>query len=129
MTWNTNQSLADEIVYNTAGAVVNATAGGRKDVSSLRGGRGFVVFATGMPASTNEFDVELVYHLEGTPNVAGASPAAALIPSSMRPVIGSTSIVERVLAVASKAQNIVQFLKDPANVAAATRAMAMVGFG
>lgn len=126
--WNTNQNLADEIVYSNAGAVVNATAGGRKDVSSLRGGRAFAIFATGLPVSTNEFDIELVYHLEGTPNVHNASGNPALVPSSMRPTIGSTSLVERVLAIASKATNVVQFLRDPTNIAAATRAMAMIGF-
>lgn len=128
MAWNTGQVLADEGVFNSTTGLVNATAGGRKDIASLRGGRAFIIHATGLPVSANEFDIELIFHLEGTPNCSGASGLAngGLIPSSLRSTNGSTGLIEKVIAMATKAQNIVRFIKDPVNVASATRAVAFL---
>jgi hypothetical protein len=93
--WASGQVLADEGVFSTTG-LVNATAGGRKDVASLRGGLAVIIEGTGFVASSNEFDVELIYHLEGVPNM-GAS-ANALVPSSTRPVLGSLGLVEKTIS-------------------------------
>ncbi len=125
-TWNTGQVLADEGVFNNTTGLVNATAGGRKDVASLRGGRAVLFCISGAPAATNELDVEIVYHLEGTPNIASAN-SGQLIPSSMRPSAGSTALVEKAMAVASAASVVFQYITDPANVTAATRALAFLG--
>lgn len=116
-TWNTGQVLADEGVFNHTTGLVNATAGGRKDIASLRGGRALVFYATGMPASTNEFDVEVVFHVEGTPNVASAGVTGALMPSSMRSTAGSTHIVESAISAASAAWNLFKYIRDPLNSA------------
>ena len=106
---------------------MNSTAGGRKDVASLRGGRAIVLYLSGAPATTNEIDVELVYHIEGTPNITGSGYGGQLVPSAMRPAVGSTNLVEKALAMASKANVLFQFIRDPANVAAATRALSFLG--
>lgn len=119
--WNTGQVLADEGVFNNTTGLVNATAGGRKDIASLRGGRAFIIYASGLPASSNEFDIELVYHLEGTPNMAAS--AGALVPSGMRATVGSTSMVERIVSMASHASRLFRFVTDPTNQAAAMRAV------
>lgn len=112
MTWNTNQVLADEGVFNNTTGLVNATAGGRKDVASLRGGMAIALYATGLPGATNEFDVEYIYHLEGTPNIT-TDGGGQLVPSAMKPMIGSTHVVESILAAAHAAGKIVSFLPDP----------------
>ncbi len=123
--WNAagDQYLADEIVYDSlTKGLVNATAGGRKDIASLRGGRAFIIHATGMPANTNEFDIELVFHIEGLPNITGT-----LVPSAMRPVVGNTSIVERAISFASEAHRIITYIKDAVGAVSGTRALAFLG--
>lgn len=123
--WNSGQVLADEGVFNNTTGLVNATAGGRKDVASLRGGRALIFFATGMPANTNEFDVEVVYHIEGTPNVVSAGVAGTLVPSSMRQSIGDTHTVETLISAASAAWNLFKYIKDPLSSAGGTRAIGL----
>lgn len=124
--WNTGQVLADEGVFNNTTGLVNATAGGRKDIASLRGGRAVIFYASGLPQDSNEFDVEVVYHIEGTPNVVQVGPAGALVPSSMRPSVGSTDLVEKIISVASAAYNLYRFSRDPVNAISATRAVQWV---
>ncbi len=104
--WASGQVLADEGVFNNTTGLVNATAGGRKDIASLRGGVAVVIVGSGLPASTNEFDIEIVYHCEGTPNVA-ASASAQLVPSSVKTVVGDTSMVEKLMGVARTAAPII----------------------
>lgn len=124
--WNTGQVLADEGVFNSTTGLVNSTAGGRKDIASLRGGRAMIFYATGMPATTNEFDVEIVYHIEGTPNVASYGVTGALMPSSMRSTSGSTHTVETIISAASAAWNLFKYIRDPLNSAGGTRAIEWV---
>lgn len=99
--WASGIYLADEVV-TSATSLVNATAAGRKDISSLRGGSAIVIWAAGMPASSQEFDIELVYHLEGVPNT-GSSTGAQLVPSSTKSIFGDTVSVEKLLATARTA--------------------------
>jgi hypothetical protein len=124
--WNTGQVLADEGVFNNTTGLVNATAGGRKDVASLRGGRAFLISGTGMPGLGQEFDIEIIYHLEGTPNMTGTGSATALIPSSTRNTNGASWLVESAISVAARAGNVVRFFTDPTNQAAATRAVSFL---
>lgn len=124
--WNTGQVLADEGVFNNTTGLVNATAGGRKDVASLRGGRAFLISATGLPGLGQEFDIEIIYHLEGTPNMTGTASATALIPSSTRNTNGASWLVENAISIAARAGNVVKFFSDPTNQAAATRAVSFL---
>jgi len=116
LTWASGQVLADEGVFNSSTGLVNATAGGRKDVASLRGGTAFVIYGTGFNASTNEFDIELVYHLEGLPSVA-ASSTALLVPSATRALVGDTSTVERAIGYVRRAVPVIKALAMGAQAA------------
>lgn len=124
MTWNTNQVIADEGVFNSTTGLVNATAGGRKDVASLAGGTALLLSASGLPNSTNEFVIEVIYHLEGTPRVVGLG-SGALLPSAAQTVHGSTSLVEKVLSVAHQAGHMIRHVAN----AVAPGAAAAVQFG
>lgn len=112
LAWNVGQVLADEGVFNNTTGLVNATAGGRKDIASLRGGMAVALFATGMPASTQEFDMEYVYHMEGTPNISG-SGGGQIVPSAAAPLVGSTAVVEKILSAAHIAGSVVSMLPNP----------------
>lgn len=127
--WAAGQVLADEGVFNNATGLVNATAGGRKDPASLAGGSAILLSVWGAPASTQEFDIEYIYHLEGTPAlVVGGSTltAGALVPSSMRTVGGSTTLVETALSAAHMAGNVVKFVAN-AVAPGATTALRFMG--
>lgn len=107
ISWAAGQVLADEGVFNNTTGLVNATAGGRKDVASLRGGTAFVIAGSGFNANTNEFDIELIYHLEGLPNIA-ATGTALLVPSAAKPLIGDTSTVEQAIGYVRKAVPVIK---------------------
>ncbi len=122
--WNTGQYLMDEGVFNSStGVMVNATAQGRRDPASLRGGRAIIIWASGLPTSGNAFDIEFIYHMEGTPNLASSNNYLQLVPSSMRSVTGSSALIEKCIGIASAASTLFQFVKDPLNAAAGTRAV------
>lgn len=124
--WNTNQNLADEAVFDTTTKLlVNATTAGRKDPGSIRGGCAFLLYATGLPPSTQEFDLELVYHLEGEPNLGAIPTGGSLVPSSMRVLHGSTSLVEQALSAAHTAGKVISMVNDP--VGSAIRGIAAAG--
>ncbi len=120
--WNTGQVLADEGVFNNTTGLVNATAGGRKDVASLRGGMAVLLATTGCPASANEFDVEVIYHLEGSPNLSGpAGSVTGLFPSAQKVVDGSTGVVESVISVVRQTVPAIRMLKDALSSDGGTR--------
>ncbi len=104
--WNVGQVLADEGVFNSTTGLVNATAGGRKDVAAIDGGCAFWIWGTGLPGTSNAFDIEYVYHLEGVPNAAGTN----LIPSAQRITTGTTTLVEQALSAASAANTVINYV-------------------
>ncbi len=128
--WATNTLLADEAVFSTAASpygLINSTAGGRKDIASLRGGMAIVYYATGLPASVNEFDIELVYHLEGSPNISGpGGSVTGLIPSSQQVLRGSTTLVENIVAGVRTAVPFVRMLTNSLSVDGMTRGIAQL---
>lgn len=95
--WSGTTVLGDEMVA-TGTALTNATTLGRKDVASVRGGVAVLISAVGCPVTTQAFDVEVVYHLEGTPNISSAAGGVSgLIPSAQAVVNGSTVLVDKAL--------------------------------
>ena len=86
-----------------------------------------IFYATGMPALTNELDLEVVFHLEGTPNVVGAGATNALVPSAMRPALGSTNLVEKIISVASTANELFKYLRDPLVTSSGMKALSFLG--
>jgi hypothetical protein len=122
LTWNTGQILADEGVFNNTTGLVNATAGGRKDVASLRGGMAIAIAVNGCPALSNEFDVEVVYHLEGSPNTNSPSgPGSNVVPSAQQVLGGSTNTVERIISAVRQSVPIVTMLTNSAMADGATK--------
>lgn len=101
------RSSQDQPVYATsvgAGDVITsvpgATAASFHDPVSLAGGAGLVVFASGMETG-NVFDLDIVYHLEGTPDpqtVTGTLGGTTIAPSAQDTVVGSTATTEKELA-------------------------------
>lgn len=106
--WSAGTNIGDEIVA-TATALTAATTIGRKDVASVRGGMAVLISATGLPVTTQSFDVDVIYHLEGTPNLSAASGGVAgLIPSAQAVVNGSTMAVDKALHDARKLGSLVK---------------------
>ncbi len=128
--WNTGQVLADEGVFNNTAGLVNSTAGGRKDIASLRGGMAILIYGSGMPAATNEFDVEVIYHLEGSPNLSSTSGAVTgIVPSAQKVLHGSTSVMESVISAVRTAIPAVRMLKTAATADGATKGIVQAALG
>lgn len=131
--WNAGQVIADEGVFNSSTGLVNSTAGGRKDVASLRGGMAVLLYATGLPANTNEFDIEVIYHLEGSPNTSGPGgyPAAkmTLIPSAQQVLHGSTSLVESAISTVRRTVPLIRMAAEAVNRFGATRGVVQAALG
>lgn len=110
-TWNANTSAFD------AGGMTNVgvgTNGSFHDPVSLAGGAACILYASGLEDG-NVFDVDVVYHLEGTPNVLSisGSTTTTIAPSSQDVVVGSTQTVERELAAARNSGQSDRFRPDP----------------
>jgi len=86
-------------VSNTTG-VVSAGGSGFKDPTRMVGGCGIGIYFEGVPVSTKAFQVEYIYHLEGSPMLP--STATSPTPSNqVASVVGSTSIVEAAISTTS----------------------------
>jgi len=85
---------ADSILTNNTGGAVTSS---HKDPIRCTGGCAIVVYGEGLPASTNCFQVESIYHLECSPNLPQGTytPVPSVMPTSL---IGTTEIVESALA-------------------------------
>lgn len=95
--WSATTNIGDEVA-TTATALINSTTIGRKDVASVRGGIAILIVASGLPATSQAFDVDIVFHLEGSPNLSSASGAVAgLVPSSQAVLNGSAMTVDKAL--------------------------------
>jgi hypothetical protein len=102
----TNSSLnAWNAAYNTfqagaeivASSLIQGNSIGNVDTTNLAGTNTLLIFANGLPASSNEFDVDIIMHIEATPNLNTVS-SGGLIPSGMDSAPGSTTTLETILA-------------------------------
>jgi len=108
----------DDVALNLGGGTLYSI--GYKDMTRSKGGAAIVIYYEGMPSATqNCFQVETIYHLEGTPNFSGNANNALISSTNRKTNIGSTNVVEQVMARASKIENTVswitkgaQFLND-----------------
>lgn len=97
LTWSSNIAVGQEAGYNPSGNTVYIDSVGNLDATSLSGTNFVVIYASGLPTETNEFDLDVIYHIEATPNLnQGAN--APLIPSGMDSAPGSTNTTETLLA-------------------------------
>jgi len=100
--------------YGFDSASVAATAisrAGYKDLTRCVGGAGIVIYFEGIPAGvSNAFQVETIYHLEGSPQIATTSNSV-LLPSTMaKASIGTNARVENSMKKASKLENVINFI-------------------
>lgn len=91
---------ASAAAFSASGGAITAGSAGSADQTDMGGGCGVNFYFEGLPASTgNIFDVEYVYHLEGTPAIASQQGPTIPVPSGQRAVqIGSRDIVDKAVA-------------------------------
>jgi len=96
-----------------ASGVVNTI--GWKDSTRMVGGVGIALYYEGIPSSTSAFQVESIYHLEGTPAItltSGISP----VPSNVcKPYAGSSLEVEKGMNAVNSIEKVVKFVDRGAN--------------
>jgi len=103
-------NIGDDVAFNAANAAVSIQY---KDATRMSGGSGIVLYYEGIPPGTqNALQVEVIYHLEGTPNFASANNNA-IVPSTGRKAnVGPTNAVEASIAAAGHVKNLVTFVKN-----------------
>lgn len=81
------------MVYMSATLPSTVGATGNLNTLDMAGNLGYVVYATGLPVSTDELSLEVVYHLELVP-----TPTVLLVgmPNATASPTGSTSLLEKV---------------------------------
>ncbi|APG77207.1 hypothetical protein [Hubei narna-like virus 9] len=95
----------DDVAVTTSGLNYGI---GYKDMTRCRGGSAIVIYFEGMPSNQieNFFQVETIYHLEGTPNFSSISNNALISSTARKTAVGTTQNVEQVMAKASKVENV-----------------------
>jgi hypothetical protein len=78
--WNGGEGLGDQIVDKVATGTIGSY--GSSPSADMTGGVGIIVYIEGVPTGlTSVLQVEVIYHLEGTPQI-GSNTATVPIPSS-----------------------------------------------
>lgn len=80
--YTATSSVSDVQISNSVGAT---TSSGIRDPTRCNGGCAISVYYEGIPASTTAFQVEYIYHLEGSPNLS--SNAALPVSSDRKSVV------------------------------------------
>jgi len=118
-TLNTNSQTVsgfsgDSTSFNTATGV--ALYSGYKDLTRCVGGSGIVLYFEGMPTNvSNLFQVETIYHIEGTPNFSSTTNNTLVPTSQNKSLVGTVAVVEAVMGKASKLTNCMKFITRGAN--------------
>jgi len=90
------QTEGDDAVVTTGTQLVPFV--GFKDLTRMDGGCSISLYYEGVPINTSAFQIETIYHLEGTP-VIGTGASATPVPSSLpKSLIGSTASVEKAMS-------------------------------
>lgn len=92
--WNTNEHVFQNGIFNSTG---NVSSGGALDTTSCAGTNTVLLYVTGMPASSNEFDLDVVYHIECVPNVSW-NTTTGFTPSGADASVGTTQQTETILS-------------------------------
>jgi len=103
----TNYVAGDDFEVLNTGLVSSA---GYKDLTRCVGGSSIVVYFEGFPAGlANALQVEVIYHLEGQPQIS-SSVASTFVPSSKHsPLLGSSARVEEAMSV-SASKGLISFI-------------------
>lgn len=104
----------DSVNINTTSLLtVNS---GYKDVNRMPGGCAIAIFYEGIPASTpNVFQVETIYHLEGSPQISATASTVPVPSGAEKSIVGTTDVVDQVMGVASKLENVFTFITKGAD--------------
>jgi hypothetical protein len=94
--WNSSSAVFQEGTVSVATGFIPTGSSGNVDATNLAGSNTLLIFANGLPASSNEFDVDIIMHIEATPNLSQVS--GGLVPSGMDSAPGSTTTLESILA-------------------------------
>lgn len=110
----TGSSEGDDVVVTVAtGSVVSF---GFKDDTRCQGGSGIVVYFEGIPSTAqNAFQIETIYHLEGSPQLSSSTnsiPVPSQLPKSN---IGPVVAIEASMTVANDPKNVFTFIKEGAH--------------
>jgi len=90
--WTAAVDWATESLVTTATGAGVANSYDNAECHNTAGMTGLAIYGTGLPATTNEINIEVIYHMEGMPIITGA-----MVPTSTPSPAGSTAAVERVL--------------------------------
>ncbi len=93
--WSAGKYIASTSLVTDAATPTFSGAGafGNYELHITKGQIGYVMYVSGLPATTASFAVEIVYHLEGVPQSTNVA-----VPTSTPSPAGSTAIIERVAA-------------------------------
>jgi len=106
----TGNSMGDDISITAAGAVTSTQY---KDATRMPGGACIVLFWEGLPpGTTNAFQVETIYHLEGTPNFASTTNNAIMPSTGAKPHVGPTNAVEASISAAGLTKNLFTYIRN-----------------
>lgn len=95
VTYSTTAQQGDLHNINTATGTVLST--GMRDPTRMTGGAGIVMYYEGCPTTGPLFQVEYIYHLEGSPTLgSSATTPVASVPAMS--CVGTTNIVEAAMA-------------------------------
>lgn len=79
------------------------------------GGVGIAIYYEGIPVNTSAFQVETIYHLEGTPSITSNS-AIAPVPSNMcKPFAGTSNDVEKGMTAVNSVEKAMKYVDRGAN--------------
>jgi hypothetical protein len=110
----TGALTGDSSTINTSTGVTTLT--GFKDPNRMCGGCAIVVFFEGLPATTpNAFQIETIYHLEGSPQLASNANTIPVPSGAERVLVGTTDVVDQAMGIASKLENVFTFISKGAD--------------
>jgi len=92
--------FVDAVTVSSSGGIVSAGGSGFKDPTRMVGGCGIGIYFEGVPASTKAFQVEYIYHIEGSPllTTTASSPVAS---NHTGVLVGNTAVVEASISATS----------------------------
>jgi len=105
---NGTQVFGDEVLYNVTGGTSSSI--GYKDDTRCVGGCGINIYFEGFPSGSLGFQVETIYHLEGSPVISTGINNIPVPSNKQTVVIGSTTSVEKAMSKASIIDNVYEFI-------------------
>jgi len=110
----TSLNVGDEVGVNSTGVASQATTG-YKDSTRMNGGVGIVLYYEGIPLTTSAFQVETIYHLEGTPSITSSSATKPSPSNTCKPYPGTSAEVDKGLSAVNGIDKVVKFVDRGAN--------------